>query len=287
MLGSPTENQMYLWNGETISKMDMSSKKVVSAVSSGNFFNWFISGYDGNLYTIYYDLTRYNKNNLNDYKVYTTADFNIHSFWSTTSISTNNHIAGPIGLWIGVFDITTKRLVFTEKNTNIEWCDFSPDGKYAYNTLYTGYADEVIISIFQITETGINKIGVLPRCKYTQKIWMPGYDHKLLLLAGYENASAGGSEENTVKIVDVAVVKIEREFQVKVGHLTNLDNYTKQMAFWDQNPFTDDKRKLYIYNYESGELVKELNLSPRMDQFYIFRSRVISNQGFCLDYSNI
>ena len=286
-LGSPTENYMYLWDGVSISKLDMGSKKVVSTVSAGYFYDWFISAYDGNLYTHNPNLTRYNKNNLNDYKVFNPADFNIHGFWTTTTISSSNRIAGPIGSYIGVYDISANRLVFTEKNTNIGWCDFSPDGNYAIKTNYPGYADQVSISVYGVTETGLNKIGELPKSNYTRKIWIPESDHQLLLLDGYEYDIAGKPTESTVKIVDVATVKIEREFQVKVGYLTNLDNHTRQIAFWDEIPFSDNKRSLNIYNYESGELVKEINLSPRIDQFYIFRSQVCSSEGFCLDYSNL
>jgi hypothetical protein len=285
LLGSPTENYLFLRNEETISKVDMASGEIVSSVNSGSFYDWFISPFDGNLYTHNPNLTKYNKNNLNDRQTYSSYDFGLHTLWTTTSISSNNRIGGLIGLYIGYYDLTEKRLIFTEKDTNIGWCQFSPDGKYAFKTNYQGYADKVVILIYEVTDTGLRKIGQTPEGTYTKTIWIPGADHTIMLLNGYEDDYFWGTEENTVTLFNAQTLTSELQFNVKVGHLTNLDSFSRQIAIWDENPQSDEKRKLYVYNYETGKLVKEINLVPSIEQLAVFRSKVFSSEGFYFDYS--
>lgn len=284
MLCSPTENSVYLWQDNLISKLDMNTKKIVSSGNCPSFYTWFISDYDGDIYTNSPNLTRFNKNNLNDSKVFYPENFEIHSFWTTTSISANNRIAGPIGLYIGYYDITKQELVFTEKNTNIGWSVFSPDGKYAFNIQYRSYADKKVIDLYEVTENGLNKIGSLPEENYSANIWVPEQPHELMTIAGYL-MSAGIDDQVKVSFWDAPAIKKVSEFQAKAGYLTNIDVYSKQIAFWNRDPNYNIERNLFIYNYETGKPVQELNVKSWFDMVYIFRSQVLTSDGICYDYS--
>lgn len=163
----------------------------------------------------------------------------------------------------------------------------SPDGKYAFNSDYLGHEDKEVINIFEVTETGIKKIGQLPENVYSKKEWIPGKDHKLLVLEGYQYDHIWSKAENTVAVFDAQNLNPDISFQVKVGYFTNIDYYSRQIAFWDVYPNSDDKRRLYIYNFESGILVKEINLVQRINPVYIFHSQILSSEGFCFDYSKL
>jgi hypothetical protein len=286
LLGSFTENYLYLWNGERISKIDMDTKKELSSVNNKYFYDWFISPYDGALYTHNPNLTRYNKNNLADQQTYSSYDFGFHTFWTTTSISSDNRIAGPVGFYVGYYDLTENRLIFTENENNIDWCQFSPDGRYAFKANNQGYAGKVVLLIYEVTDTGMRKIGQTPEGNYSKTIWIPGYEHTIMLLNGYEDEHPWGTEENTVTLFNAQTLTSELSFKVEVGHLTNVDSYTRQVAVWDENPRSDEKRKLYVYNFETGKLVTEINLTPSIEHLSIFRSKVFSSNGYYLDYSN-
>lgn len=286
LIGSPTENHLYLWNSETISKLNMDTKAIVSSVNQGYFYQWFFSEYDGNLYACNHNLIKFNKNNLSDTKTYNPVDFGIHDFWTTTSISSDNRIAGPIGLYIGYYDLSEKRLVFTEKNTNIGWCTFSPDGKFAFQYIYDYSPNKGSIVIYEVSDTGLKEYTIIPPNNYTKYFWIPGKEHQLMLLNGYEDDYVGGWTENTISIFDAKTIKNILNFKVKVGVFTNIDVYSKQIAIWDENPNSDEKRKLYVYNYETGSLMKEINLIPSIDGLFIFNSNLISSEGYCFNYLN-
>jgi hypothetical protein len=287
MIGSPFENHMFLYDGEKLSKLDISSKTVVSSQLRSLFSIWFISSFDGDLYTLVYSkLTKYKKDNLNDYTEFDSAPMLGYNWFWANSISSQNRMLGAIPTGTGLYDWNSSTFIF-KQNAYIENAILSPDGKYAFNTKYMGYADKEMINIFEVTETGLIKTGQLPENVYGQKIWIPGKGHQLFILTGSENDFNGQRAYNTASILDANSMKNESEFQVKVGHLTNLDNLTRQVAFWDNYPGTDNKRKLYIYSFENGKLIKEINLAPRFDLMYIIHSNVLSGNGYCLDYSNL
>lgn len=286
LLGSPDENSLYTWNGNRISKIDMNTLKEISSVEKGYFNGWFISPFDGNLYTHNPNLIKYNKNNLSDQQTYSSYDFGFHTFWTTTSISSDNRIAGPVGFYVGYYDLTENRLIFTEKENNIDWCLFSPDGKYAFKTVNQGYAGKTVLFIYEVTDTGMSKIGQTPEGNYTKAVWVPRSGHTIMLLNGYEDDYSEGIEENTVTLFNAKTLTSELQFKVKVGHLTNIDSYTRQVAVWDEYPRSDEKRKFYVYSMETGKLVKEINLTPSIEHLFIFRSKIFSSEGFYLDYSN-
>lgn len=284
MLCSNTENSVYLWQNDRISKLDMDSRKIVSSGNCPSFYTWFISDYDGDIYTNSPFLNRFNKNNLNDSQVFYPENFQIHSFWTTTSISANNRIAGPIGLYIGYYDITEQRLIFTEKNTNIGWSIFSPDGKYAFNIQYRSYADKKVIDLYEVTETGLTKIGSLPEENYSTNIWVPEQAHKIMTIAGYQMSTAN-DDQVKVSFWDAPAFKKEFEFQAKAGYMTNIDVFSKQIAFWKREPNYYLGRNLFIYNYETGKLIQELNVKSWFDMVSIFRSQVLTSDGMYYDYS--
>lgn len=284
MLCSPTENAVYMWADNRISKLDMNTHKIGSTGTCPSFYTWFISDFDGDVYTNSPNLTRFNKNNLSDSQVFYPENFEIHSFWTTTSISKNNRIAGPIGLYIGYYDISGQKLVWTEKNTNIGWSVFSPDGKYAFNINYMTYADIKVTDIYEVTETGLKLIGFIPAGNYSSTLWVPEKDHEIMAVEGYQAATAI-NDLVQVSFWDAPSVKKEFEFQAKAGYLTNIDVFSKQIAFWNRDPNYNTERNLFIYNYETGKLIQELNLKSNFDMVYIFRSQVVTSDNIYFDYS--
>lgn len=285
-MGSLDENHLFMYDGQQISKFDMGTKKIVSSVSNNFFSNWFISRKDGDLYTLSYsDLIHYDKNNLNIQSTIHPYDLGLQSFWSTTSISTNNRIGANHIAGIGYYDLNEHKLLFSQRVSGFDWFIFSPDGKYAYSTKYMGYADKETITIFEVSDSGMKIIGQLPENVYSQKIWIPGKDHKLMVLIGYQFVHQWGTPENTIRIWDAPTVTPDFDFKVKVGHYAGIDFQTRHLAVWEVYPNSDDKRFLYIYNFENGKMEKQINLAARVDLLTIWHSRVLSGDGFCLDYS--
>lgn len=290
MIGSPTENHLFLYNynSKQISKFDMNSGNITSSASAEFFPAWFISDFDGNLYSLLNSgLTRFNKNNLREQTTFNPQDFKLQGFWTTTSISTNNRIGGTDAFSVGYYDLNEGKLLFSQRQSDYTWFRFSPDGKFAFSTKYLGYADKEIITTFEVTDTGMKIIGQLPENVYSLKMWIPGEQHKLMVLIGNQYDYNTVTAENTIEIRDAQTMKLDIDFKVRYGHYCGFDFQTRQLAFWDVFPKSDDKRKLYIYNYNNGQLEKEINLAPRFDVITIYHSHVLSGNGFDLDYSTL
>ena len=143
------------------------------------------------------------------------------------------------------------------------------------------------VTLYEVSDTGMRIIGQLPRNVYSLKIWIPGEDHKLLLLIGNQTDYNASATENTIEIRDAQTMKLDIDFKVRYGHFSGIDFKTGQLAIWDVFPNSDDKRKLYIYNYNNGQLEKEINLAPRFDVITIYHSHILSGNGFDLDYSTL
>lgn len=284
ILCSPTENYVFLWDGESFSKLDMGARKIVASEKGSNFFTWSISNYDGSLLTQYYStLTGYDKDNLQVKYKYQSVDFGFDSFWNS-SITKDNRIAGPIGAYFGRYDLNENRLLFTEKDLEYSIYEFSPDGNYAFDLEYlTGGK---IVNVYEVTGSGLNKIGELPFAQYNTVRWIQGSEHKFLAVNGTTFGTTG-KEEMTVIIYDAKNNKKDIDFPVKIGQFMNTDFYNKQIAFWTQYQNYQLERNFYIYNFETGKLVKELYLNTVGDGAVIFRSQIICNDGYCLDYSNL
>lgn len=278
IIGSPTENHVFLYNDIQISKIDMSAGTNVSTQQVSFFSNWFISYFDGNLFTLVNDkLTSFNKNDLHDFKEYNSYTTTGYTWFWSQSISSQNSMFGSSGL----FDWNSSRFIFKQDNTNTI---LSPDGKYAFSTEYNMYS---AVTLYEVSDVGMKIIGKLPQNVYSLKMWIPGEDHKFLVLIGNQFDYNTGTAENTIEIRDVQTMKLDIEFKVKYGHYCGIDFQTRQLAIWDVFPNSDDKRKLYIYNYNYGQLEKEINLAPRFNVITIYHSHVLSGNGFDLDYSTL
>lgn len=278
IIGSPTENHVFLYNDSQISKIDMSSGTNVSTQQASFFSNWFISSYDGNLFVLVNDkLTSFNKNDLHDFKEYNSYTTTGYMWFWSQSISSQNTMFGSTGL----FDWNSSTFIFKQEYANTI---LSPDGKYAFSTEYNVNTG---VTLYEVSDTGMKIIGQLPKNVYSLKMWIPGEDHKLLLLIGNQTDYNVGTAENTIEIRDVQTMKLDVDFKVKYGYFCGIDFKTGQLAIWDVFPNSDDKRKLYIYNYNNGQLEKEINLAPRFDVITIYHSHVLSGNGFDLDYSTL
>lgn len=278
IIGSPTENHVFLYNNSQISKIDMSSGKNVSTQQVSFFSTWFISNYDSNLFMLVNDkLASFNKNDLHDFKEYNSYTTTGYMWFWSQSISSQNTMFGSSGL----FDFNSSRFIFKQEYANTI---LSPDGKYVFTTDYNMNA---AVTLYEVSDSGMKIIGQLPKNVYSLKIWIPGEDHKLLLLIGNQTDYNAGATENTIEIRDAQTMKPDIDFKVKYGHFSGIDFKTGQLAIWDVFPNSDDKRKLYIYNYNNGQLEKEINLAPQFDVITIYHSHVLSGNGFDLDYSTL
>lgn len=284
ILCSPTENYLFLWDGESFSKMDWGTKKIVASAKGSDFFTWSISNYDGSLLTEYYKtLTRYDKDNLQAKDKYQAFDFGFDSFWYP-SISKDNRIAGPVGAYIGRYDLNENRLLFIQKDLKYSLYEFSPDGNYAFDVEYVPGGN--LINVYRVTNSGLDKIGKLPSAQYSTVRWIQGSDHKFMAINGSPYGNTG-KEEMTVIIYDAGTNRKDIDFQAKIGHFMNIDFYSRQIAFWAQYPSYQLGKNFYIYNFETGKLVKELYVNSVSESVCIFRSHVICTDGYYLDFSTL
>src|SRR5674476_1651911 len=225
----------------------------------------------------YDKLTSFNKNDLHDFKEYNSYTTTGYMWFWSQSISSQNTMFGSSGL----FDFNSSRFIFKQEYANTI---LSPDGKYVFTTDYNMNAG---VTLYEVSDTGMRIIGQLPRNVYSLKIWIPCEDHKLLLLIGNQTDYNASATENTIEIRDAQTMKLDIDFKVRYGHLSGIDFKTGQLAIWDVFPNSDDKRKLYIYNYNNGQLEKEINLAPRFDVITSYRSHILSGNGFDVDYSTL
>ena len=75
------------------------------------------------------------------------------------------------------------------------------------------------------------------------------------------------------------------ELNVRIGNLAGITPESGKVAMWDHMPGMDDKNKVYLYDYRSGILSSEINLAPRFDNFILYKTFLISGQGYCMDIS--
>jgi len=279
---SPTENHVFIYSDSQISKIDMFSGTIVSNQQASFFSNWFISSFNGNLITIVNSkLTSFNKSDLHDFKEYDSFATTGYSWFWSQSISSQNTMLGTVLSGVGLFDWNSSRIIFRQENANTF---LSPDGKYAFSSDYNIYS---AITLYEVSDTGLKIIGKLPPNVYGLKMWIPGENHKLMVLIGYQNVSNAGTAENTIQIIDGQTMNLDIEFKIMPGNYGGIDFQTRQLAIWDVFPNSDDKRKLYIYNYTNGNMEKVINLAPRFDVITIYHSHVLSGDGFTLDYSTL
>jgi hypothetical protein len=148
-----------------------------------------------------------------------------------------------------------------------------------------GVGSQHKINIYEVSSTGLHLIDELQLDIYSRADWVPGSDHQLYLLKGYESPISDNTE-NRFSIYNAATMSNEYDIPVKIGHFAGIDFTKKQVAFWDQIPNNDRKQKMYIYDLETGFIEKTIPLTPDINELYFWNSYVFSSEGFTINISN-
>ena len=285
-IGSPASNYFYLANSEKIYQYNFPEFSLKSLVESTYFSSWFISHYDYSLCTIFnHEMKIYPYDNIEEFNVLEDWDLGFHAYFSNTSISSNNRIIGAESFGIGLYDFNSQEMVFTQNDEALTGCKLSPDGQYAVSYQMPGSATQHKISIYKVLDTNLQLIDELAFNIYSQANWVPGTDHQLYVLEGYETPISDNTE-NRFTIYNAATTSIENDIFVNIGHFAGIDITKKQVAFWDQVPNNDQKNKMYIYNFETGSIEKTIPLTPDINALYLWNSYVFSSEGFTINISN-
>ena len=286
VIGSPQNNYFYLMNPEKIYQYSFPDFSVSSTTENKFNSSRFISNYDYSLCAIFnHEMRMYPSVDIKEFKIIQDWDIGFHSYFSNTSISSDNKIIGAVGFGIGMYDFDLHEMVFTQNDEALAGCTLSPDGKFAVSFQMPGVAIQQKISIYKVFDTGLQLIGELPFNVYSQANWIPGTGHQLYILEGYETPISG-KMENKFSIYNPASSSYENEIMMKIGHFAGIDIARKRVAIWDQIPNNDRKNKMYIYNYETGSIEKTIPLTPDIDKLYFWNSYIFSSEGFTINLSN-
>jgi hypothetical protein len=286
IIGSPKNNYLYLSNSEKIYQYNFPDFSIKSTTENGFNSSRFISNYDYSLCAIFnHEMKMYSSDNIKKFSIIHDWDLGFHGYFSNTSISSDNKIIGAVGFGIGMYDFNTHEMVFTQNDDALSACSLSPDGKYAVSFQMPGVGSQHKISVYEVSDAGLQWIGDLPLNVYSRANWIPGSEHELYVLEGYETPIPDNTE-NRFTIYNAATISSEYDITVKIGHFAGIDIAQKQVAFWDQVPDNDRKNKMYIYDFETGSIEKTIPLTPDINELYFWNSYVFSSEGFTINTSN-
>ena len=285
ILGSPKHDNVYLYWDGTVSQYKFPGMQINSTGESSFFISWSVSNYDQSLTTVIsYQLKKFDSENLKISALIKPEDFDFHSFFDKTSISTKNQLVGPASTGTGLYDLHTNKMVFIQNNENLTGCVLSPDGQYAFVKRATGYQWDSEILIFKITDDEFEFIQKLEDEVYSQIDWIPERDHSLFILEGYE-FSLPGKSDNIFKIHNASKKETEYEFTIIDGYFCGIDDDNNRIAIWDVIKGSDTKQNLYIYNYTTGEIEKTIGLKPNVNVLYFWNNHLFSDKGFYINSS--
>lgn len=283
--GDPVNNQFYLSDNEKIYRYGYPGMTLQESCTSGIFPTWFVSLYDQKLVTINNSsMKMYAHDDLQNPVSYSSYDFGFHGFWIDFSISTNNRMVGPVIFSAGLYDWNIGQLKFKSDNQELDWCTLSPDGNYIFTRHNPGYADQVDVKIWRVTQTGFEAVGSLPTANYSFLNWVPDGGHSVAALKGYVHNTDGVSE-NHFAVYDAETVKPVAEFPVKVGYFAGISPTGKLLALYSHVPRSDYTEYAYLYNYKTGELVSRISLHPQINSLWLYRSHLFSSEGYSIDIS--
>ncbi len=284
-IGDPVNNLFYGYGEGKIRQYAYPELVKKDSCGSSFFEHWFVSLYDQKLVTqVYSDMTLHSHNELDQITTHSYSDFGLNGFWSNLSISANNRLVGPVGFSTGLYDLTNQQMVVSSDNQELDWSTLSPDGNYIFTRKYLGYADQMTITIWRVTATGFEAIGSLPANNYSVLTWVPDGGHRLAALTGYQ-FNMEGATENHFGIFDAESLQEVSGFQVKAGYFAGIDPVSELVAFTIQSPDYGDREFVYVYHYDTGDLNSRVPLSPKTDNFYLYRSHLFSSKGFGIDIS--
>lgn len=286
IIGSTQNNYFYLVNSDRIYQYNFPTLSLKSTIENGFNSSRFISNYDYSLCTIFnHEMKIYPLENIEKSKVIEDGELGFHGYFSNTSISSNNRIIGAVGFGIGLYDFNSHEMIFTQNNDALSATSLSPDGNYAVSYLMPGVGGQHKINIYEVSDTGLHLTSELPLNIYSRAEWVPGSEHQLYVLKGYETPISDNTE-NSFSIYNAATMNNEYDIPVKIGHFAGIDYTNKQVAFWDQVPNNDRKQKMYIYDLETGFIEKTIPLTPDINELYFWNSYVFSSEGFTINISN-
>ena len=284
-VGDPVNKQFYLSDNTKIYRYSYPGMTQQESCTSGFFSDWFVSLYDQKLVTIINStMTMYPKNDLQNPVSHSNYDFGFNGLWVGVSISSNNRMVGPTGFSAGLYDWNTGKLLFTSDNQELDWCTLSPDGNYLFSRKSLGYADQEEVKIWRVTETAFEAVGSLPNANYSYLRWVPDGGHQLAALKGYQ-FNMDGVSENHFAVYDAETAQSVADFPVKVGYIAGMAPSGKLLALYSHIPHWDYTEYAYLYNYETGELVKRISLQPQINKLWFYRSHLFSSEGYSIDIS--
>jgi len=283
--GDPVNGFFYVYDNGKIIQYTYPEIVKQDSCESSSFARWFVSFYDQKLVTqIYSDINMYPPDRLDQPTTYNSWDLGLYEFWSDFSISYNNRMVFPAGSGTGLYDWSTRKIVFKTAPNEPDRCSLSPDGKYVFSKNYLGYSDQSVIKIWQVAETGLVAVGQLSVANYSRESWLPGNGHQLAVLKGSEY-NIPGVTENKFGIYDAETSQAITEFPVKAGYFSGIDPTGKLVAFTTTIPEYYYNQYVYLYNYETGKEDRRVSLSQETSLPYLYRSHLFSSKGFCIDIS--
>jgi hypothetical protein len=264
---------LYLRGGDKITKINFPAGDTILQFIYGNFIygTWGIMADDRYIFT-------WGGNTMVTHDNQTFSQLNTATYaWpglpSNPDVSMKGTSIGRFDDGLGLYDFVNGRYIFTGKNKGLYGATISPDGKFAFSSQFETNSNAMIVS--QVTDTGLVEKWRITDTSFGAVKWLQEDYSKLLV-----------KEQNTVKIYNPADKSVLYTINVKAAAFGGIDPVSGKLFVWDYVPGQDDKNKAYLYDYRSGNFKYELNLAPRFDFLTIYRSYLISGDGYSLDISN-
>lgn len=261
---------LYLSYYSTVTKISFPSGVPLMQFNPG--YAWSVAPDDGLIFTWNGDfLIEHDAGTFNPLK---TIGYSWPGIPAASTVSLKNTSIAWLDDGLGLYDFTNERYVFSGKNAGLDGAVISPDGKYTFTQQYL-YNNTLAVIVCQVTDTGLVEKWRVTSSGFGAVKWINEDYSKLLIKTG-----------NAIRIYNPENQAILYKVDVNNASFCGIDTESGRIAVWDVVPNTDDKNKLYLYDYKNGALIREINLAPRFDNLLLYRSHLISGEGFCLDISN-
>jgi hypothetical protein len=158
----------------------------------------------------------------------------------------------------------------------------SQDGKYAFTKQYLDDGTFYVI-LHRVTNASLVELWRLPADRYSVVTWFQEDEARLLVMTPGQSGNPDSPGPATVTIYNPPDQSILSAFNVYSGVYTGVDPETGLIGFWDYWPGTDDKKKLILMDYQTGQIRTEIFLAPRIDQLVLYKSHILSSQGYYLN----
>lgn len=283
---SITNPVLYLQNHEFLTKVSLSEAQPLMQMDNMTATYWTITPDDRYLLTKKgSEIKKYDCNSFSYIKTY---DENQPAI--PNGEFGNISLQGTMVIWRwdgwGLYDFLSDRYIFSGKNQELHGAEISPDGAYAFTKQYID-SDRNAIIVNKVTDTSLVELGRIPEGPYGTITWLQEDFSRLLVIQDGNYSIPQHPGKNIVRIFNAEDQSVVYEFEANYGNFCGIDPESNLLGLWVVCPGTYYKHKVYLYNYKTGNLFREINLAPSFDILTLYKSHLISSGGYCLSISEL